>query len=299
MSRLNSIRVFEVVARHESIKRAAEELHLTPGAVGQQIKQLEAWLGVELFRRHAKMIRITELGREYYSRIRPAIAEIDDACRFIRAQRHNSVSLSLVPSLAARWLVGRLDNFISTNPDVDIVIEASTRFVNFDREPVDMAIRYFDGKDPTLLCELLHDGHSVALCTPEYKERVGLNSPNDMARATILHTPLHAQWPEWFDRYTTISESDRESIREVRCNEITLAVDAAKRHLGVVLSTPLLFAREIASGELIEPFPNKIASAKSYYLVHPVKKKLSPAALILRNWILDQFADIRKNTGLG
>lgn len=294
MPPLRAIRVFEVVARHESIKLAADELHLTPGAVGQQIKLLESWLGVELFHRHAKMIRITDLGRDYYSRVMPALAQIETASRDLQGRSKNTVSVSLVPSLAARWLVERLEYFISDYPDIDIVLEASTRLVNFERESVDMAIRYFDGNAPALERVLLCGGHGLALCTPEYRDRIGLAEPNDIRGATLLQAVLHADWSDWLDCHTDLSEIERQLIREIRCNQITLAIDAAKQSMGIVLTSPLLVQKEIRDGSLIEPFARRIELSRRYYLVHPVGAKLSRPSLLFKAWLIEQFRELRK-----
>ncbi len=290
---LRAIRVFDLVAQHESIKRAAEELNLTPGAVGQQIKILEDWLGVALFQRHAKRISITQLGRDYHAQIAPALAQITTASRAIQEKDRNAVTLSIVPSLATRWLVTRLDDFMLKHPEIDIVIESSTRLTDFERDPTDLAIRYFDGAQTGLEAELLYDGHSRVVCSPAYRDRLGLEEPADVQRATLLQTPLHAEWDTWLTLYTDLSPDERQAIRAVQCNEIRVGIDAAKEKLGLVLTTPLLVERELADGSLVELFEARLASPRSYYLVYPSRAGLSKPAGIFRDWMARRFRSAR------
>lgn len=292
MPPLRAVRAFEVVARHESIKLAAQELNLTAGAVGQQIKLLEQWLEVELFHRHAKMITITKQGREYYSRIAPALAQIASASQELRQGNKSTVSVSLVPSLAARWLVERLEYFIADHPDIDIVLEASTRLADFQRESIDMAIRYFDGNDDSLEKVLLCGGQGLALCTPAYRDRLHLKEPDDIRKATLLQAVLHADWDDWLGRHTTFSTAVREQIREIRCNQITLAIDTARQSMGVVLASPLLVQKELGDGTLVEPFENRIELSKRFYLVHRQGANLTRPARLFRDWLIEQFRNV-------
>jgi len=281
--------IFEVVARHDSFRKAADELYLTPGAVGQQIQKLETWLGIELFHRHAKRIAITPQGREYYSRVVPALIQIEQASRNIRNQRDNAVSLSLMPSLAAKWLGTRMVDFVTRNPDIDIHIDANIQTVQFAEQPIDLAIRFFDGNDSSLECRLLYKGESRLLCSPHYQKRIGPHTPNDLVRATLLHTILHARWVDWLRDYTDISSEQQQTIHGIHYNQILPAIEAAKRHQGVVLSTPLLVQDELNACELVEPFKKRLSYPDGYYLVHPRNAKLGTAAEALKSWLLEQF----------
>src|SRR5215208_2483990 len=148
---LNALKSFDTAARHESFTRAAEELCVTQGAVSHQVKALDAELGIKLFHRERQRLLITEAGREYLSVVRDAFDRIALGTeRVLQRQRSGVLTVSASPDFAAKWLVNRLGRFAEVHPDIDLRISASTQYVDFDREDVDVAIRHGDGNWPGL-----------------------------------------------------------------------------------------------------------------------------------------------------
>ena len=144
---LNGIRAFEAAARSESFTRAAEELNVTQGAVSHQVKALEDTLGLKLFQRERQRVILTDAGRDYLSVVRDALDQIAVGTeRLLRRQESGALTVSTSPDFAAKWLVNRLSRFSEQHPDVDLRISASTHYIDFARDDVDIAIRHGDGE---------------------------------------------------------------------------------------------------------------------------------------------------------
>ncbi len=298
MPPLRSLVAFEAAVRHASFKLAAEEMCITPGAVSQQVQKLEHWLGHRLFVREIRQLKVTDQGMSYYSRIAPALEQINTASKSFREKQSNTVCLSLSQTLAAKWLGPRLEDFVSRHPNIEVHINASNTPVNFNEEPVDLAIRHFDGKDSSLNIQLVHDDEVRLFCTPQYRETVGLKHLNQLTKTTIIITSPYPFWDDWLTAFTSIDTEARKEITALHFDQTLLAIDAAKRSQGVILSNALMVQDELKQGELIEPFPQRLSLEKSYYLVHPDNPPLSNTGCALKNWLLEKFSASDANKGL-
>lgn len=285
---LRAIEVFEAAFRHQSFKRAAEELHLTPGAVGQHIQKLETWLGETLFERQTRQIIATPAGRHYYAQVAEAVRQIKTASESLRQQDDHQVTLSVPTTFAYKWLSHHIADFMAKHPDIDVHIHASTRPVDFMSREIDLAIRYFDNRDTTLNSHLLYPDRIRLYCAPAYQQSLPLRHPHDLQRATLLEVELHDYWDAWLSRYANI-DLKQTTVRTRHYNQNLMAINAAKEGQGVLLSSPLLVADDVESGDLIEPFPAALPSSRSYYVVHPQVKTLSRAAKALRYWLIETF----------
>ena len=148
---LNAVRAFEAAARHLSFTRAAEELHVTQAAISHQVKALEVYLGLKLFRRLNRALVLTEDGQTYLPPVKRIFDQLYDATRRLtESEARGKLTVSALPSLAARWLVPRLGRFRAAHPDIDIRLAPATHLVDFAREDVDVAIRYGRGQYPGL-----------------------------------------------------------------------------------------------------------------------------------------------------
>src|SRR3569833_2770450 len=146
---LNALKAFEAAARHESFTRAAEELCVTQGAVSHQVKALEAELAIKLLNRERQRLIITEAGRDYLAVVRDALDRIALGTeRLLQRQNSGVLTVSTSPDFAAKWLVNRLGRFSEKHPGIDLRVSASTQYVDFAREDVDVAIRHGDGNWP-------------------------------------------------------------------------------------------------------------------------------------------------------
>ncbi len=289
---LRSLIAFEAAVRHQSFSKAAEELFVTPGAVGQMIRKLESWLGVKLFLREVRRIAVTPAGAAYFGRVSAALSQISLASLALRQHQRNQVRISMSPSIATKWFAPRMARFIELHRDVNLQISATAALVDFDNEPIDLAIRHFKPRNSSKLeIELLFPDEARVYCSPQYRDRLKLKRPQDCSRATLLLTTLHPHWERWFERFTGLGQRAVGNIATIRFDQSHLAIDAARRHQGVVLSCAPLTEQEILSGELIEPFEARLPLEKAYYLVYP-KASLASGGVVdaLRTWLRQEAA---------
>src|SRR5947209_15760767 len=163
---LNALKAFEAAARSESFTRAAEELHVTQGAVSHQVKALEATLGLKLFNRERQRLTLTEAGREYLAVVRDALDRIALGTeRLVQRQNAGALTVSTSPDFAAKWLVHRLGHFAEAHPEIDLRVSATLHHVDFAREDVDLAVRHGEGDWPSLECVRLCTERLFSVCS--------------------------------------------------------------------------------------------------------------------------------------
>ena len=196
---LNGVRVFEVVTRHLNFRLAAEELGVTQGAVAQQIRGLEAELGLKLFERHPRTLAMTEAGRSYVGSIRRAFELISEATETLRPEPQH-LTISVTPTFASKWLIPRLPEFTAAHPEIDLRILATDRIANFQTDAVDLAVRY--GRPPFgpgLQADLLFEHVVIALGSPLLIDKFGAPElPGNLARYALLHD-AHNFWPQFLE----------------------------------------------------------------------------------------------------
>lgn len=285
---LKALLCFDAAVRLNSFSLAADELNVTPGAVGQQIRNLEQWLGVSLFTRQIRQVQPTPDGQAYWAQIQSALTQIIEASHALRDRHNNNVWLNMPPSLAAKWFARRMAGFLESHPGVALHLSSSIALTDFSSERVDLAIRHFDGRAPELEVELLHQDDARVYCSPAYVEQMGLRDPADLRRATLLHNTLHPHWPEWLQRFAGIGEEEGRRITGIHFDQSLMAIEAARRHQGVVITSEWLTQEEVASGVLIEPFAQRLPLSKGYYLVQPKHSILRPTVQALKEWLIEQ-----------
>lgn len=290
---LNSLIAFDAAMRTNSFALAAKALYVTPGAIGQQIRNLEAWLGVALFIRRIRQVQPTPEALTYWKRIQPALTQIRDASNSLRHSRRVGVWLSMPPTFAAKWFTRHMADFLTRHPDTELHLNSSTALVDFEHEQVDLAIRHFDGRAPELDTTLLFPDDARVYCSPGYAQRLCLERPEDIRRGTLLNTTLHPHWTNWLSNFANLAPEQAKQIPAIHFDQALLAIDAACHNQGLVLSSRLLTTEEIAGNRLIEPFPLRLPLNTGYYLVHPKRSQLRPGAENFKIWLLEQF---RENT---
>jgi LysR family transcriptional regulator, glycine cleavage system transcriptional activator len=249
---LNALRAFEVIARHMSFAKAAEELHVTPAALSHQIKGLEDQLGLSLFHRRTRAIELTEAGRMLYPGLHAGFEAVREAvARLDRARQDRVLVVSATPGLTAKWLVPRLWRFLAAHPDIDARIQASMSYADFGSDGVDVAIRLSNGKHPDLHVEELMEDCMLPLCSPKLLAE-GLKTPHDLARFTLIHydvplaNPMPPLWTDWL-RAAGVEGID--PTRGLHVNAADHAIDAAASGAGVALSFKILASDDVhASG---------------------------------------------------
>ena len=284
---LKSLLVFDAAMKHKSFTIAAQELHVTPGAVGQQIQKLEEWLGSALFVRSIRQVQPTAEALSYWAAIQPALARIQQASDQLRLSQSNEVWLSMPPTLAAKWFAPRMASFVTLHPEISLHLGATTDLINFDRDRVDLAIRYFDGTDPALESTLLYRDEARLYCAPSYAKKHRLKTPDDLVRTTLLNTTVLPFWDEWLRKYSHLNKAQIAGLARQHFDQSALAIETARLGQGVILSSPILTQPELRDGSLVEPFGMRLPTTKGYYLVYPRQGQLRPAALALKNWMLE------------
>ena len=277
-----------------SFTLAAEELSVTPGAVGQQIQKLEEWLGVALFVRQTRQVVPTPEGRAYFARIQPALAEIIHASRRLRERQNKGLRLSMPPSFAAKWFAPRMADLLQTHPGIALSLSTSTTLVDFELDAVDLAVRYFNGVDTQLAVQRLCADEARVYCSPAYAKQWKLKRPEDLQSATLLHNTLHPHWPAWLARFSSLAEARIEAIAGIQFDQSLMAIEAAVSAQGVVLTSAILVEAELADGSLVEPFGKALPLPTGYYLVHPDTDEQPPGVQSLKAWFADKIAADRK-----
>src|SRR5436305_7972435 len=164
---MQALRAFDAAARLSSLSRAAEELHLTHGAISHQIKALEADLGVSLVARAGRGIRLTDEGERFAARVRETLDRLAEAVREVTDKSNpHRIRVSVVPSFAARWLLPRIGRFIAAHPDIDLDVRAQLTLVDFQRDDVDFGVRHGVGGWPGVVAEPMFEETYFPVCSP-------------------------------------------------------------------------------------------------------------------------------------
>jgi len=287
---LNALRAFESAARSESFTRAAEELCVTQAAVSQQVKALEATLGIKLFNRERQRLVITSAGREYLAVIRDALDRIAVGTeRVVQRQSSGKLTVSTSPDFAAKWLVYRLSRFAEAYPGTELRVFATMQHVDFVREEIDLAVRHGDGTwvglDAARLCsERLFPVRSPKLVSGRNR----LVKPSDIIRFPILHLEDSKAWSRWFD---AAGVTDADVSHGPVFNRASMLIDAAVDGQGVALARTTLAAWDLINGRLVRPFAISLRVSNAYWIVCPKATTTLPKIVTVRDWLLAEAAD--------
>lgn len=292
---LNAVRAFEAAARHLSFNKAAAELHVTAAAVSQQVRGLEEWLGVVLFRRLPRGVRLTDAGQGYWRRVSAVLDELADATRLVRREDGSAaLTVSTMPSFAARWLIPRLGRFSARHPGIDVRVVASSDLVDFTRDDVDVAVRFGPGNYPGLRVDLLMGEEIFVVCSPALRDGPHpLREPLDLRFHTLLHDlpdprAMHdLNWAEWL---AAVGVHDVDPSRGPRFTYTHMSLQAAAAGQGVALGTSALIADDLATGRLVRPFAASVRSPFSYYVVCPRGTADRPRVAAFRTWMMEEVA---------
>ncbi|WP_024872473.1 transcriptional regulator GcvA [Tolumonas lignilytica] len=281
---LNALKAFEAAARHLSFTKAAEELFVTQAAISHQIKTLEEFLGLKLFRRRNRSLLLTEEGQGYYQDIRSIFSSIGEATeRLMARSAKGTLTVTMQPSFAIQWLVPRLMLFSQLHPEIDVRIKAVDQDDGTLVDDVDIAIYYGDGHWPDLQLYKLHSEYRIPVCAPSLLQSKQLAVANDLVNFTLLHDGSRRDWARWLqDAGVSIPNAGQGPI----FSHSTMVLQAAVLGQGVALGHSLLARPEIKAGRLICPLPQTLNSHKAYYLVMaPGHDSLGKVAAF-RDWIM-------------
>jgi LysR family glycine cleavage system transcriptional activator len=285
---LTSLRAFEAVARHLSMARAAEELHVTPAAISQQIKQLEDLLGQPLFKR-GKVLALSDAAEAALPLLTDAFDRLERAAAQLRTGFGDGpLVVSTPPAFAARWLVPRLDDFQSRHPEIQLRLLATRRLVDFALEDVDCAIRFGAGDYPGLSVERLMPEAIIAVAAPSLA--AGIASAADIARRPLLNDEWHADqqvFPDWETWFASQGVTPETPLRIQHFGESNLTIQAAISGLGVALVWRSLVEADIKAGRLVQLLDQTIATRMAYNLVMPPNRSGLAKVIAFRAWLLE------------
>jgi len=286
---LNPLYTFEAAARRSSFKLAAEELHVTQGAVSRQVRALEKYLGVDLFERHHRSVRITRVGKSFHDDLIGGFEKIEAATERLAAnQSRTTLVVRAYGTFANRWLIPRLAGFHKSNPNIFVDFTASMRAVDFEHEDVDVAVHFgVPGEREGLHQDFLIPVNIVPVCSPALINPTRpLRHPPDLQRYTLLHTLSRPEdWPNWLRANGIVADW---ASRGYRFESSSMAYEAAINEVGVAAAVAALVQSDLKEGRLITPFPMTLSTPYAYWLVHPPTKAQNPAVVVFRNWIVEE-----------
>lgn len=286
---LNALRAFEAAARHLSFTKAAGELHVTQAAISHQIKALEEWLGMPLFRRQNRSLLLTDSGQAYLPPLREAFDRIQDATAKLRERdKSGALTVGTFTSFAAKWLVPRLGRFASAHPDIEVRLAINDHLVDFAADGVEVAIRYGRGEWRGLHTERLMTEVVFVVCSPKLLDGPApLACPEDLRHHTMLHDDLPEDWDTWLEAAGVGAVKAR---RDLAFNHSEMVLQAAIDGLGVALGRSVLVADDIATGRLVKPFDLELPTHAAYYFACLEGTQDRPKVKAIRDWVMSEVA---------
>lgn len=294
---LSALRAFEAVARHLSFTKAADELSVTPTAIGHQIRTLEEYFGYTLVNRTTRTVSLTTEA----DNVLPLLTQGFDCLREASTQLRLAggkprLNLSVEINFASKWLVDRLDRFYQLHPNWEVYLDAKQSLSNMAREEVDICIRFGPGDYVGLQSEKLFDEEVFPVCAPGLLERGhSLKKPEDLRFQTLLHEDWVVDgedtWPRWDTWLEQYCPADTEPTGNLHFSDSNLTIQAAVNGKGVALTGNVLVADDLSAGRLVRPFGSKFTTAVewSYYLVYQKKFVNDPKIIEFRNWIFSEI----------
>jgi LysR family glycine cleavage system transcriptional activator len=286
---LNALKAFEAAARSESVTRAAEELSVTQAAVSQQVKALEATLGIKLFNRERQRLVLTEAGREYLAVVRDALDRIAVGTdRLIQRQNAGVLTVSTSPDFAAKWLVYRLGRFAESHPEIELRVSATAHHMDFAREDVDLAVRHGDGNWAGLDVVRLCSERLFPVCSPKLVSgRNRITTASELLKFPLLRLDDWKTWTRWFEAAGVTDPVAHGPI----LNRASMLIDAAVDGHGVALARTVLAAWDIINGRLVRPIDVSLRMSNTYWIVCPKVTANIPKIATFRNWLLAEAAE--------
>lgn len=284
---LAALRAFEAAARHGNFSRAAEEIHVTHGAVSHQVRGLEEELGVQLFVRNGKRITVTPEGQRFATTLRKLMTEIALAAEVVRASAgFKRLTISAMPSFASRWLAPRLGNFIDRYPDIEVVLQASGQLVDLEHEPVDVGVRFGRGNYPGLYVEKLMDDCYYPAVSPKFNGGVLPATAHELGRFHLLRSD-DEPWLPWLH---AAGVDLAEPTGGIVFHDLATLIRTAANGDGIALARHVIAMQEIKSGELLRLFDVAVKCPFSYYFVCAPQAMLRPHVQAFHSWLFEQVA---------
>lgn len=294
IAHLNALRAFEASARHQSFSLAAQELNVTPAAVGQLVRTLEDWLGSPLFVRstsgRARLVT-TEVAEQALPDIRAGLERLAVGLERLRSGSAGGVlTVTVSPAFAAKWLLPRIERFQAAWPETDLRLDTSLKPVDFVAQRIDVGVRYGRGQWPGLAAEKLMDEEVYPVCAPALLATATLQAPDDLRGQVLIHDQSvdtstgFASWQAWL-RHAGVQGVPTD--RGLRINNSAAVLQAAIDGQGVALARSVMAHDDLAAGRLVRLFPQvRLDSALAYYVVYRPECIAQPKVAAFRDWLL-------------
>ena len=294
IAHLNALRAFEASARHQSFSLAAQELNVTPAAVGQLVRTLEDWLGSPLFVRstsgRARLVT-TEVAEQALPDIRAGLERLAVGLERLRSGSAGGVlTVTVSPAFAAKWLLPRIERFQAAWPETDLRLDTSLKPVDFVAQRIDVGVRYGRGQWPGLAAEKLMDEEVYPVCAPALLATATLQAPGDLRGQVLIHDQSvdtstgFASWQAWL-RHAGVQGVPTD--RGLRINNSAAVLQAAIDGQGVALARSVMAHDDLAAGRLVRLFPQvRLESVLAYYVVYRPECIAQPKVAAFRDWLL-------------
>lgn len=287
---LRAIVVFHAVASTGSVRSAAERLNISPSAVSQQTRLLEEHLGVPLFTRKGRTNLLTEAGERYFDLISESLDRIENATVRMRGlAMRNGLTVRSAPTFASKWLMPRIAGFLASHPEIDLRLDATNEFTDFDREGVDLDIRYGEGRWPGMHCEPLAQELVLPLCSPALAPAGSLELADLFEHRIIYSVKALTSWESWL---ASVGMTRPLNWRRILFDRSYMVIQAATDGLGIALESDLFAQAEIKSGALVCPLKDPpLVSVQANWIVCPPSHLRSPKVGKFRDWLRASLTD--------
>jgi len=297
---LNALKAFEASARHKSFSAAAQELNVTPAAVGQLVRTLEEWLNVPLFHRmKSGKVRLipTPAAEKALPEIRAGFDKLALGIEHLKASTISGVlTVTVSPAFAAKWLLPRLNKFHERYPETNVRLDTSLKPVDFLSQQIDVGIRYGHGTWPELIAEKLMEEEVYPVCSPSLLNgNTSLNTPKGLLNETLIHDlslegfPGFPTWSNWL---TKAGVEATDSTHNIQINNSAAVLQSAIDGNGIALARSVMVEDDVSAGRLIRLFPEvTFHSLLAYYVVYQPEHAQIPRIRIFKDWLFDELAD--------
>ena len=284
---LQGLRVFESVASHLSFTEAAEALHVTPAAVSMQIRSLEEYLRVPLFRRKGRTVTLTSEGELLLPGVRRGLGTLQQSMQQLRQDRlSGALNISTLASFLQKWLLPRLPRFHDRHPEIELSIHTSRAPVNFASSNFHAAVRMSKGPSPGLYSEKLMDEWFIPVCTREMLAKHGpLRDAADLQRFPLLHSE-DEEWSLWAEPGSAVEWQERGTAFD---DSLTVLA-GAEQGIGLALTRWSLVAPDLTAGRIVRASERFVPCPRSYYFVCPEMYAAMPKVQQLLSWLREMAA---------
>ncbi len=285
---LNAVRAFEAAGRHESFSGAAQELNVTHAAISRHVRGLEKQLGVQLFKKVARGVELTESGKAYLVKITSALDQVSEASEALRDKQSGTLSISCESTFAMKWLMPRLGEFQETFPDFDVSLVSSSELADIKNNEFDLAVRYCRQVSEGLNFDLISTSPVFPYGIPEFSEAV---TPGDLLQYRLLHEDKGQTWTRWFAK---AGLPDFKIPQKPNPLSSLLAIEGALAGQGIVLASPELVAKDVENNRLKRLSDVRLDFGR-YYLVYLKEVARRKPVAAFRQWIINSTTEFRES----